>query len=975
MTAPLLLTGGSSNDPSFNQPLLYTLLAAINKTNTDSQIGIAVSFIRYSGWQLLHDALFEALARGVTLHIITSDYLDVTEPVALREMMLLAERGANIKVYESNRNAGFHLKSYLFIHQHSSQHLTGLGLVGSSNISRAALTESLEWNWQLSVDAEPDSPAAISLLALQTQMQQLVKDKRVVALTHDWIDGYLKRYQHSSLTSLRLITGDTDTDDEFLRETPLPNAVQEEALAALHNSRSQGFKRGLVVMATGLGKTWLAAFDARQLHAKKLLFVAHREEIIRQAQATFIRMNPKAHTGLYNGQQQQQADWLFASVQTLGRDEHLQKFAQDHFDYIIVDEFHHATAPTYRKLLDYFRPRFLLGLTATPDRTDQADILALCDDNLVFERGLRDAIIDKHLVPFIYQGVFDEFINYDEIPWRNGCFDPQALDAAFASQKRAQHALKKWQEFKQSRTLAFCISTRHADFMASIFNEAGISAAAVYAGSAMPRNQALSELATGKLQVIFSVDLFNEGTDLPAIDTLLMLRPTESRIVFLQQLGRGLRLCAGKTHLMVVDLVGNHKACLFKPELLREITQANSSANGSTMPSLPEGCFINLEPQLLPLMDKLRYGGRVKVVDDYRRLKDQLGYRPTAVQAFQAGFDFSKVRKQHGSWFELVLSEHDLSSSEVMVLDKLRDFLLTGIETTTLTKSFKIILLQALLELDGLRTPPTLQALAEQSRYVLERHPDLLQLDLPAAQQAMNAESKTWLTYWKNNPIKFSSNGNKDSQADYWFEVVDEHFTPRFILPEDELETLHLMMQELVDLRLAEYRRRKTEALAGIKDAFTRVKPHKVVAPQADMIELPYFPSLQIACGHFKTGNSENAELKVIPDQYGTLDIQRHFLAHASGNSMNGGKQPIQDGDLLLLEQISANSAGSISNQTIAIEQQDATGDDQYLLRIVKKNPDGSYRLQASNPNYEDLTATDDMKPFARLKGVINENN
>ncbi|ART83339.1 DEAD/DEAH box helicase [Oceanisphaera profunda] len=971
MTAPLLLTGGSSNDPNFNQPLLDTLLDAINKTRTDSQIGIAVSFIRYSGWQLLHDALFEALARGVTLHIITSDYLDVTEPVALREMMLLAERGAVIKVYESNRNAGFHLKSYLFIQQHNSQHLTGLGLVGSSNISRAALTESLEWNWQLSVDAEPDSPAAISLLALQTQMQQLVKDKRVVALTHDWIDGYLERYQHSSLTSLRLITGDTDTDNEFLRETPLPNAVQEEALAALHNSRSQGFKRGLVVMATGLGKTWLAAFDARQLHAKKLLFVAHREEIILQAQATFIRMNPKAHTGLYNGQQQQQADWLFASVQTLGRDEHLQKFAQDHFDYIIVDEFHHATAPTYRKLLDYFRPRFLLGLTATPDRTDQADILALCDDNLVFERGLRDAIIDRHLVPFIYQGVFDEFINYDEIPWRNGRFDPQALDAAFASQKRAQHALKKWQEFKQSRTLAFCISTRHADFMASIFNEAGIQAAAVYAGSAMPRNQALSELAAGTLEVIFSVDLFNEGTDLPAIDTLLMLRPTESRIVFLQQLGRGLRLCAGKTHLMVVDLVGNHKACLFKPELLREITQENSSANGSITPSLPDGCFINLEPQLLPLMDKLRYGGRVKVVDDYRRLKEQLGYRPTAVQAFQAGFDFTKLRKQHGSWFELVLSEHDLSSSEVMVLDKLRDFLLTGIETTTLTKSFKIILLQALLELDGLRKPPTLSALAEQSRYVLERHPDLLQLDLPAAQQAMTADSKTWLTYWKNNPIKFSTSGNKDSQADYWFEVVDEHFTPRFTLPEDELETLHLMMQELVDLRLAEYRRRKTAALADIKDAVTPVKRHIVTAPQADMIELPYFPSLQIACGHFKTGNSENAELKVIPDQYGALDIQRHFLAHASGNSMNGGKQPIQDGDLLLLEQISANSAGSISNQTIAIEQQDATGDDQYLLRIVKKNPNGSYRLQASNPNYEDLTATDDMKPFARLKGII----
>ncbi|MBU3824598.1 MAG: DEAD/DEAH box helicase family protein [Candidatus Oceanisphaera merdipullorum] len=830
MNAPLLLAGGGPNDPHFNQPLLEVLLAAINKTTTDSQIGIAVSFIRHSGWRLLHDALFEALARRVAISIITSDYLDVTEPVALREMMLLVERGAEIKVYQSASNAGFHLKSYLFIQQYSSQRVIGLGIVGSSNISRAALSDSLEWNWQLSVDAKPDSPAALSLLALQTQMLQLAEDARMVMLTHDWIDGYFERYQHSPLTHLRLITGDQISDDGTLRETPLPNAVQEEALIALHQTRLLGFKRGLVVMATGLGKTWLAAFDVRQLKTKKLLFVAHRDEIIRQAQATFIRMNPKAHTGLYNGQQQQQADWLFASIQTLGREQHLQQFAQDHFDYIIVDEFHHATAPSYRRLLDHFRPRFLLGLTATPDRTDQADILALCDDNLVFERGLRNAIVDQHLVPFIYQGVFDEFINYDEIPWRNGRFDPQALDAAFARQKRAQHALTQWKKFKQSRTLAFCISTHHADFMARIFKEAGISAAAVYAGSNMPRNQALSELAAGTLEVIFSVDLFNEGTDLPAIDTLLMLRPTESRIVFLQQLGRGLRLCAGKTHLMVVDLVGNHKACLFKPELLSAITQLDGSGHSSATPRLPDGCFINLDPQLLPLMDKLRYGARVKVVEDYRGLKERLGYRPTAVQAFQAGFDFTKLRKQHGSWFELVFSEHDLTPSEVKVLDKLRDFLLTGIETTSLTKSFKIILLQALLELDGLRTPPSLQALAEQSRYVLERHPDLLQLDLQPAQQAMTADSNAWLTYWKNNPITHSSNissnrkvaetsqvydvsaTGQNQTAKYWFSRDNERFTPDFSFPQQELDTLHQMMQELVDLRLAEYRRRKTNA-------------------------------------------------------------------------------------------------------------------------------------------------------------------
>ncbi|WP_298718375.1 DEAD/DEAH box helicase family protein [uncultured Oceanisphaera sp.] len=972
MTAPQLLAGGGAKDPGFNQPLLGPLLDAINATGEGSSIGIAVSFIRQSGLALLQDALFEALDRGVQLDVITSDYLDVTEPVALRRLMLLAERGARVGIYESAGNPGFHLKSYLFIQQHTQKRLTGLGLVGSSNISRAALTDSLEWNWCLRVDDDGTCPAAASLLALQQQMQQLAQDARVVPLSHHWIDDYLIRYQQSPLTGLRVITGDNTSDDETLRETPLPHAVQEEALAALQASRNQGYQRGLVVMATGLGKTWLAAFDARQLKAKKLLFVAHRDEIIRQAQATFIRMQPTAHTGLYNGQQQDQADWLFASVQTLGRADHLRRFAPDHFDYIIVDEFHHATAPTYRRLLDHFRPRFLLGLTATPDRTDQADILALCDDNLVFERGLRDAIVDHHLVPFVYQGIYDEHIDYDEIPWRNGRFDPDALDAAFASKRRARHALEQWRTFARSRTLAFCISTRHADFMARIFNDADIKAAAVYAGSAMPRNQALTELADGKLQVIFSVDLFNEGTDLPAIDTLLMLRPTESRIVFLQQLGRGLRKHPGKQRLMVVDLVGNHKACLFKPELL-QATIGTTDGNGSqTTPALPEGCYINLDPQLIPLMDKLRYGGRVRVVDDYRRLKDELGHRPTAVQAFQAGLDLAKLRKQHGSWFEMTRSEGDLAASAVMVQDKLGDFLLTGIETTTLTKSFKVILLQALLELDGLRQPPTLAALAEQSRHVLERHPDLLLLDLPARQQAMAADSPAWLRYWQGNPIKYSSGGNPDSKAEYWFEIKNDRFCPRFELPVDELDTLHLMMQELVDLRLAEYRRRKAPRLAKAH-RLSQTKQQATDTPAANVIELPCFPDLRIACGHFKTGHSDHAELMAIADHYGPLDSKRHFLARASGNSMNGGKQPVNDGDLLLLEWITPQTAGSISNQTLAIERQDESGDNQYLLRIVKKNPDGSYRLHATNPDYDDLAATDEMKPFARFRGVIAE--
>ncbi|MGY4032558.1 DEAD/DEAH box helicase family protein, partial [Aeromonas media] len=187
--------------------------------------------------------------------------------------------------------------------------------------------------------------------------------------------------------------------------------------------------------------------------AARLLFVAHREEILTQARQTFLHMAPQANFGLYHGQQQDEADWLFASIQTLGKSRHLLRFAPDHFDYVVVDEFHHAASPSYRRLLNHFKPRFLLGLTATPDRTDQADILALCDNNLVFERGLALAIEQKMLVPLTYHGILDDTIDYAALPWRNGQFYPHALESAFASQKRAQHALSQWRRLRQQRTL------------------------------------------------------------------------------------------------------------------------------------------------------------------------------------------------------------------------------------------------------------------------------------------------------------------------------------------------------------------------------------------------------------------------------------------------------------------------------------------------------------------------------------------
>lgn len=997
-----LVHGGHANDTRFHftDPLLDHLLQAIDLCDAGSRIDLCVSFIRQSGLVLLRDALHRAVERGAYLQVITSDYLDVTEPVALRELLKFDPARSNMLIYQSQGNRGFHLKSYLFINHKADAPLQGRAFVGSSNVSKAALCESLEWNWSLTVEANSSADCRASLQQLSAQVALLAQDPRVVPLTHNWIDAYLLRYRTSPLQALRAITGDQQSDAEQLRETPIPHSVQQEALEALQAARDQGYKRGVVVMATGLGKTWLSAFDVRHMQAARLLFVAHREEILNQARATFEQMAPNAQTGTYLGQQQDTADWLFASIQTIGKANHLLRFAPDHFDYIVVDEFHHAAAPSYRRLLDHFQPRFLLGLTATPNRTDRTDILALCDGNLVFERTLADAIEQHMLVPLTYHGILDDTVDYAALPWRNGKFEPTALENAFATRKRADHALKQWQQLRQHCTLAFCISTHHAEFMAAYFRDAGIRAVAVYAGSATDRRVALDELAAGKLEIIFSVDLFNEGTDLPIIDTVLMLRPTESRIVFLQQLGRGLRLHPGKQQLVVIDLVGNHKACLFKPVLLQEqLTRRQDRPSGQRgTPVLVEGCHINIDPRLLPMLEQIRQPKRPALVDIYRSLKDGQPFRPTALQVWEEAQKNGHVfdSKPYGGWFKMLAAEGDLDEIEQATLKRYADFLLKGVEATSLVKSFKLILLQALLEIDGLRQPPTLAALASHSRYLFDRHPALINIDLPAQQRLLAADSAAWLSYWKSNPIKHSSSGSAGSKVDYWFEVRDDRFYPRFTVQDTEVETLHQMVQELLDLRLAQYQQRKLQAGTSPQTAapaevvsldqqrsLTQTsRPHHeetatTIASQrgdsdpSTATTLPYFPNLKIACGHFKDGDGSDAEMVALSEQWPGLDPTRHFLARASGNSMNGGKHPIHSGDLLLLELVTATSAGSITGNVMAIEQEDETGQPQYLLRVVHKNSRGGYLLHAYNPQYPDMPANEQMRTFARLKAIV----
>ena len=738
-------------------------------------------------------------------------------------------------------------------------------------------------------------------------------------------------------------------------------------------SREAGNRRGLVVLATG--KTWLSAFDSKQINAKRILFVAHREEILYQAEETFVRIHPTAKVGRYTGKRKElNVDMLFASIQTLGLQHHLDNFGVDYFDYIVVDEFHHASARTYQQLLSHFTPRYLLGLTATPDRTDQSDILSLCDDNLVYRSDLFEGITQDILAPFHYYGIGDDTVNYQEISWRNNKFDHNELVNQLATLARANHALKHWQELKQTRTLAFCISQKHADFMAEHFVKQGIKAVSVHSESAIRRNDALSQLEAGTIEVVFSVDLFNEGVDLPSIDTVLMLRPTESKIIFMQQLGRGLRRCEGKDKLIIVDFIGNHQSFFNKPEALFNIGKTNSAkkeyisdANDGSL-VLPEGCFINYDPVAIDFMQQLTATRIDSQVALYESLKVSCGFRPSMSTFYHAGGSIDTVRREYGSWFQFVVQQGDLSEAEQACLTSNQKFLLE-VEVTKLSKSFKLILLESFLENDGFNSPVTTLAIAENSFGVFKRR-SRFAVDLPERYQNLkeldNKQLKMWHTYWLNNPVNAWIGGNKASDKTY-FKIEEEKLAYLTVIEPKELDAFNMMLQELVNYRFSQYEQRLSNKV--IEGELSSVSS----LPEAAN-SISYFSDLKIACGHFRTSSHETDEIEQIslPQKYGTLDPAKHFIARAMGNSMNGGKHPIHDGDYLLFEHITSNNAGSISNQIVAIERQDTSGDDQYLLRSVNKLSHGQYELIAQNPDYEPMIATEEMATFARLKDVID---
>ena len=661
------------------------------------------AFLMKSGVKEVLPVLREAAMRGADIKILTGDYLSITQPDAL-QLLIDEIPTAEVRMKES-AGTSFHPKAYLF------QSKTGASvIVGSSNLSKSALTIGIEWNLYApsTVDAEIFETAA-------HEFMNLFLSPNTVQINNEQIAKYRTRYDetnrklpfsavYDSKTELEMTFGATILDDQvadpsapYKSTTVEPRPAQQLALDALNKTVEAGYEKALVVLATGLGKTYLAAFFAQDY--PRVLFIAHREELLLQAQQSFKHVFPDRTSGIYNGQQKESdGDFVFASIQTLAMRHHLQRFEPTAFDLIVVDEFHHAAAPTYEKVLDHFKPRFLLGLTATPDRLDNKDVYSLCDGNEAISIHFLDAIRQNWLSPFVYYGVLDE-TDYSELKWRNNRYDEEELLRLQLRDSYAEAVLTAWKEHKQSRTIGFCSSVRQAVFLSKHFQQAGYRSLALHGNTEREtRTAARSMLNSGELEIIFTVDLFNEGVDIPSVDTLLFARPTESLTVFTQQIGRGLRLVARKSHCTIIDLIGNYRNARQKYKVFADDNELPAKITSETFTE-PTYFEFHFETAVINLLEAMKQNEPIqqRLINAYFELKEELGHRPSYLEYHLKAKEDSRAIQQKFKTYPILL-EHaeELNEVEAEVVKQHKDWLIE-VNRTGMNKSYKMVVLNYML--------------------------------------------------------------------------------------------------------------------------------------------------------------------------------------------------------------------------------------------------------------------------------------
>lgn len=693
-----VMTGGSDR----RMQLYYQLIQSLKKADS---VDIIVSFLMESGVKMLLEELDNALKRGAKIRILTGNYLGITQPSAL--YLLKKKLGSRVDMrFYNEKERSFHPKSYIFHYERYSDIY-----IGSSNISRSALTSGIEWNYRFSSVSDPKNYEKFYQVFedLFEHHSIIIDNEELKRYSQNWhrpaVAKDLERYEYSHQNE------ENKSEDTKVRLLYEPRGAQIEALCALEDTRAEGAKRALVQAATGVGKTYLAAFDSKSY--ERVLFVAHREEILKQAAASFRNVRNSEDYGFFTGEEKStDKSVIFASVATLGRSEYLSEkyFAPDYFQYLVIDEFHHAVNEQYQRIVKYFKPQFLLGLTATPERMDGRNIYEICDYNVPYEISLKDAINKGMLVPFHYYGIYDD-TDYSGLHLIRGRYDEKELNETYIGNVHRHDLIYKYYcKYGSKKALGFCCSRAHAEEIAKEFCERGIPSVAIYSNAngtySEERGKAIEKLKSGEIRVIFSVDMFNEGVDITSVDMVMFLRPTESPIVFLQQLGRGLRRSKGKEYLNVLDFIGNYeKAGRVRFLLTGRTLGKNEYYNPADRSAFPDDCLIDFDMKLIDLfseMDKKHLKVRDQIRNEYYRVKEFLGRIPSRMDLFTyMDDDIYRVAITHSKdnpfkrYLDFRKELGELTEEENLLYSGIGREFINLIENTNMSKVYKMPVLMA----------------------------------------------------------------------------------------------------------------------------------------------------------------------------------------------------------------------------------------------------------------------------------------
>lgn len=801
-----VMTGGRDQ----SRFLYYQLKMSMMKAK---QIDIIVSFLMESGVRMILSDIKAALERGAKVRILTGNYLGITQPSAL--YLIKKELGDQVDLrFYHDKGRSFHPKSYIFHYENMEEIY-----IGSSNISRSALTSGIEWNYRF------DS------LTDQKNFQMFYHTFEELFFYHSIIVDEEELRRYSKNWHKPAVSKDIARYDKFENEVDAkievffqPRGAQIEALYALRDSRAEGASKGLVQAATGVGKTYLAAFDSADF--ERVLFVAHREEILKQAAVSFKNVRHSDDYGFFYGKKKDiDKSVIFASVATLGRTEYLNEefFPKDYFDYIVIDEFHHAVTRQYRRIVNYFKPQYLLGLTATPERLDGKNIYEICDYNVPYEISLKEAINKGILVPFHYYGVYDK-TDYSGLHLVKGRYDERELTDIYRDNaERYDLIYKHYMKYHSERALGFCCSRKHAERMAEEFSGRGIPAIAVYSNAdgefSEDRDIAIEKLKNREVKVIFSVDMFNEGLDIASLDMVMFLRPTESPVVFLQQLGRGLRTYRGKEYLNVLDFIGNYEKAGRAPLLLAGGSSFSGEKTGSCHDmEYPDDCIVDFDIRLIDLfkeLDKKSLTIKENIEWEYYRIKEMLdGKVPGRMDLFTYMEDevyqcCVKHTKENPfrHYLDYLHDLGELSEKEEELYGGIGKDFLTLIETTDMTKVYKMPILYSFYNNGDVRLEVTESEVLACWKKFFDRNRNWRDFSEGITyEEYKNMSDKQHLTKAKTMPIRFLKESGKGFfiEKEGYALAIREDLRPFIKSP-----AFCAHMRDILEYRTMEYYRRR----------------------------------------------------------------------------------------------------------------------------------------------------------------------